>query len=189
MTTVYFIRHAEPNYANHDEFSRELTQSGIAQSERLIDVFADIGIDEFFSSPYKRAVDTIYPLANSRKKSIHLKGELCERRIGTWVDDFDEFSQKQWQDFEYHLKNGESLHHVQQRNIAVLHEILATCPNQTIVIGTHGTALSTIMKYYHADFGYQDFNANKHKFPWIMAFQFDGIMLKYSHEINLDNTS
>ena len=25
MTIVYFIRHAEPNYANRDEFSRDLT--------------------------------------------------------------------------------------------------------------------------------------------------------------------
>lgn len=188
MTTVYFIRHAEPNYANRDEFSRELTPKGIAQSEQLLDVFRGIDIDVFFSSPYKRAVDTIYPLANSRKTNIHLKAELCERRIGTWVDDFDEFSQKQWQDFGYHLKNGESLHHVQQRNIAMLHEILINYPNQTIVIGTHGTALSTIIKYYQADFGYQDFNANKHKFPWIMAFEFDGIMLKHYHEIHMDDT-
>lgn len=192
MTTVYFIRHAEPNYANRDEFSRDLTPKGIAQSERLLDVFRGIDIDVFFSSPYKRAVDTIYPLANSRKKNIHLKEKLCERRIGTWVDNFDEFSQKQWQDFGFHLKNGESLHRVQQRNIAMLHEILINYPNQTIVIGTHGTALSTIIKYYQADFGYQDFNANKHKFPWIMAFEFDGIMLKHyheiSHEIHMDDT-
>ena len=102
MTTVYFIRHAEPNYANRDEFSRELTPKGIAQSERLLDVFRGIDIDVFFSSPYKRAVDTI--------------------------------------------------------------------------------------KYYQADFGYQDFNANKHKFPWIMAFEFDGIMLKHYHEIHMDDT-
>ena len=68
MTTVYFIRHAEPNYANRDEFSRDLTPKGIAQSERLLDVFRGIDIDVVFSSPYKRAVDTIYPLANSRKK-------------------------------------------------------------------------------------------------------------------------
>lgn len=192
MTTVYFIRHAEPNYANRDDFSRELTQKGIAQSERLLDVFRGIDIDVLFSSPYKRAVDTIYPLVNSRKKNIHLKEKLCERRIGIWVDNFDEFSQKQWQDFGFHLKNGESLHRVQQRNIAMLHEILINYPNQTIVIGTHGTALSTIIKYYQADFGYQDFHANKHKFPWIMAFEFDSIMLKryheISHEIHMDDT-
>ena len=75
MTTVYFIRHAEPNYANRDEFSRDLTPKGIAQSERLLDVFRGIDIDVFFSSPYKRAVDTIYPLANSRKKKHSSKRE------------------------------------------------------------------------------------------------------------------
>ena len=50
MTIVYFIRHAEPNYANRDEFSRDLTPKGIAQSERLLDVFRGIDIDVFFQA-------------------------------------------------------------------------------------------------------------------------------------------
>ena len=26
MTTVYFVRHAQPNYENHDDLTRELTE-------------------------------------------------------------------------------------------------------------------------------------------------------------------
>ena len=29
MTTVYFVRHAEPNYDNHDDMSRELSKKGL----------------------------------------------------------------------------------------------------------------------------------------------------------------
>ena len=29
MTTVYFIRHAEPNYNNHDDMSRDLSPKGL----------------------------------------------------------------------------------------------------------------------------------------------------------------
>ncbi|EGL48830.1 hypothetical protein HMPREF9964_2041 [Streptococcus dysgalactiae subsp. equisimilis SK1249] len=33
MTTLlYFIRHAEPNYDNHDDVTRELTEKGIVAS-------------------------------------------------------------------------------------------------------------------------------------------------------------
>lgn len=36
-TTIYFIRHAEPNYQNHDDMARELTIKGIEASHTLID--------------------------------------------------------------------------------------------------------------------------------------------------------
>ena len=29
MTTVYFVRHAQPNYENHDDMLRELTAKGM----------------------------------------------------------------------------------------------------------------------------------------------------------------
>lgn len=28
MTNVYFVRHAQPNYENHDDLTRELTEKG-----------------------------------------------------------------------------------------------------------------------------------------------------------------
>lgn len=33
MTTVYFVRHAEPNYGNHDDMSRELSCKGLKDRE------------------------------------------------------------------------------------------------------------------------------------------------------------
>ena len=72
MTTVYFVRHAEPNYDNHDDVSRELSPKGLQSSKDLVNSFAGIQIDTFYSSPYLRAIDTIKPLADSRGRSIHL---------------------------------------------------------------------------------------------------------------------
>ena len=65
MTTVYFIRHAEPNYDNHDDVLRELSPKGLQSSKELVNFFAGTQIDAFYSSPYLRAVDTIKPLADS----------------------------------------------------------------------------------------------------------------------------
>ena len=175
MTNVYFIRHAEPNYENHDGLSRELSPKGLQSSKELVNSFAGIQIDAFYSSPYLRAVDTIKPLADSRGRSIHLIPDFRERKITDhWIEDFTGFTEKQWADFHYHLPGGESLFMVQERNIRALEDLLQAHPDQTILIGTHGTALSTIINYYKPDFQLADFHRIKGVFPWIVEGEFQG---------------
>lgn len=186
MTTVYFIRHAEPNYHNHNDISRELTEKGLQDSKELVKLFSATQIDQFYSSPYKRAIDTISFLAESRRQMIQLDDNFRERKISDeWIEDFNGFTQKQWADFSYHLPHGESLAEVQQRNIQSLHAILSRHPEQTIVIGTHGTALATIIHYYKPDFLFDDFQRIKHRFPFIIRCEFDETALQSMIEIPL----
>jgi 2,3-bisphosphoglycerate-dependent phosphoglycerate mutase len=185
MTTVYFVRHAEPNYDNHDDVSRELSPKGLQSSKYLVNSFATIQIDAFCSSLYLRAMDTIKPLADSRGQIIHLIPDFRERKITDhWIDDFTGFTEKQWADFHYHLPGGESLSMVQERNIRALEPLLQTHPDQTILIGTHGTALSTIINYYKPDFQLADFHRIKHIFPWIVQFEFQGSTCSSIDEIH-----
>lgn len=37
MTNVYFVRHAQPNYENHDDLTRELTENGLQDRKILIE--------------------------------------------------------------------------------------------------------------------------------------------------------
>ncbi len=181
-TIIYFIRHAEPNYENHDDLTRELTENGCRASQQLVERFKGIEIDSFYSSPYKRSLDTILPLANSRVKKIVTDMRLRERKLSdNWVDDFIAEARKQWGDFSYKLPNSESLTDVQERNIAALKDILVKEDGKTIVIGTHGTALSTIIHYYQPDFRFEQFNKIKHHFPWIAKFVFkdDEVSIDY----------
>lgn len=182
-TTIYFIRHAEPNYNNHDDLSRELSEKGVAASQALIEEFDSIQIDRFYCSPYKRSIDTILPLAKSRKMGITTSSDLRERKLSDeWVEDFNKVAQKQWENFNFKLPNGESLKEVQERNSEALNLILAESENQTVVIGTHGTALSTIINYYKPEFGYEAFNTIKHVFPWVVRAEFDGkTMIKITY--------
>ena len=175
MTTVYFIRHAEPNYDNHDDVVRELSPKGLQSSKELVNSFAGIKIDAFYSRPYLMAMDTIKTLAGSRGKIIHLISDFRERKITDhWIEDFTGFTERQWADFHYHLPGGESLSMVQERNIRALEDLLQAHPNQTILIGTHGTALSTIINYYKPDFQLADFHRIKGVFPWIVEGEFQG---------------
>ncbi len=65
MTTVYFVRHAAPNLHNHDDLTRELTEQGLQDRKQVTAFLRDKGIDVIFSSPYKRAVDTIKEFADA----------------------------------------------------------------------------------------------------------------------------
>ena len=85
--------------------------------------------------------------------------------------------QKRWEDHTYHEEGGESIAMVQERNIAALKEILTANRDKTIVIGTHGTALSTILNYYDSSFGCKDFLRLIDWMPFIIELDFDGEIL------------
>lgn len=50
MTTVYFVRHAEPNYKNHDDISRELSNKGLKDRRLVTDFLIDKQIDVVYPS-------------------------------------------------------------------------------------------------------------------------------------------
>jgi len=175
MTNVYFVRHAAPNYKNHNDLERELSEKGL-QDRALVTAFlADKEICAVFSSPYKRSMDTVRPFSEAKALPIIPVEAFRERKIDScWIEDFDSFSKNQWEDFRYKLTDGESLGEVQKRNIAALNRVLEKYEGKNIVIGSHGTALSTVINYYDPGFGYADFNRIRGLMPWIVKFCFEG---------------
>ena len=72
----------------------------------------------------------------------------------------------------FHFQD-EIIREVQERNIAALNCLLNQHRNSTIVVGTHGTALSTIINFYDKQFGYKNFEKIKGLMPWIVRFTFE----------------
>ena len=66
MTTVYFIRHAQPNYSNHCDEQRELTAKGMEDRKLVTRFLADKNVDMVLSSPC--ALSTLSAIL--RKKMI-----------------------------------------------------------------------------------------------------------------------
>ena len=100
MTTVYFVRHAEPNYDNHDDLLRELSPKGLQDRKRVTEFLAEKQIDIVLSSPYRRAVDTIQDFADRYGFEVQIVDDFRERKVDdTWIEDFTAFSKKQWEDF------------------------------------------------------------------------------------------
>lgn len=175
MTTIYFVRHAQPDYSNHDDESRGLTQKGLADRALVADFLADKGINAVLSSPYKRSYDTVKPLAQRLGLGIETVYDFRERKIDSeWIENFHAFSKKQWEDFSYKLSDGESFYEVQSRNIAALEQVLERFRDKIIAVGSHGTALSCIINYYDKTFGFAEFQAIKRLMPFVVRFDFEG---------------
>lgn len=173
MGAIYFVRHAESDFRVHDDFSRPLTEDGVKNSLLVTNYLKDKDINYIYSSPYIRAVDTIKSLADELNISIECIDSFKERHISNWIDDFDTFSKRQWKDFDYKLADGESLKEVQFRNVTALMELVQLHPETNCVIGSHGTALSTIINYFNPYFGFEDFSKMRELMPWIVKFTFD----------------
>lgn len=72
---------------------------------------------------------------------------------------------------------------VQKRNVEALDEILEKHSDKIIVVGTHGTALSSILNFYDNGFGCEDFLRIIDWMPYIIELDFEGDKLigKYEH--------
>jgi len=175
-TIVYFIRHAEPDYSVHDDMLRPLTEKGIKDAMKLPKFFATIKIDKVISSPFKRAQASVNPIALDRGLEVELIDDFRERKVsdGHWIEDFNAFAKSQWKDFDYCLPGGDCLNEVQERNVNALRNVINLNLGSNIIIGSHGTALSTIINYYDKSFGYDEFDKIKKVMPWIVKFTFEG---------------
>lgn len=177
MTKVYFIRHAEPNYENHNDAIRELTKKGLEDRKLVTEFLMDKEIAIALSSPYKRSIDTIRDFTDKAGLDIEIIDDFRERKVDSvWIEDFITFSKNQWNDFSYKLSDGECLREVQDRNISALKASLKKYAGKNIIVGSHGTAISTIINYFDDSFVYEDFERIKTKMPWIVEFDFDDAM-------------
>lgn len=173
MATIYFVRHAQPEFSWADDKTRPLTNEGIADSERVYETLKDTKLTYAISSPYKRSIDTIKHCAESQGLKIDTDERFREREKGFNGNNLGMF-QKRWADFDYHEEGGESLRSVQKRNISALFELLDSHPNDTIILGTHGTALSTILNYFDHSYNCDGFLRMIDFMPYIIRLDFNG---------------
>lgn len=172
MTKVYFVRHAQPKHDWKDDRTRPLTEEGKKDSAIVLEFLKYKKIDAFYCSPYKRSLDTIADAAVFFDKEIITDERLREREKGLDGNNHGMF-QKRWADHDYHEKGGESLAMVQKRNMEALNEILSENIDKEIVVGTHGTALSTILNFYDSDFSSEYFLRIIDWMPYIIELDFE----------------
>ena len=174
MTHIYFVRHAQPEQKWQDDRTRPLTEEGKVDSNKVTEFFQNIQIDCANSSPYKRSFETISGSAIMQGLKITTDERFRERQKGHDGNDSGMF-QKRWSDFDFHEEGGESLSMVQVRNIEAIKKILCDHKDENILIGTHGTALSTILNYYEPTYNCNSFLRIIDFMPYIIRLDFDAL--------------
>ena len=72
---------------------------------------------------------------------------------------------------------------VQQRNVEALMELLVKKKDHNLVIGTHGTALATILNFFDPSYQCADFLRIMRWTPYIIRLDFDGFRVAAREEM------
>ena len=162
ITTIYYIRHAEPVKDNKTKIEGKteqdlnesicLSPKGKMQAKKLSEIEQLQNLNQVWSSNYTRAIDTAKFIANKNNKEIIIEPNLGERKLG----DLEKLkllgrtknrSYTQEQLLDENLKNegGESHKEVKERIYNVTVDILNKNKGNTCAIISHGAAIKFLL--------------------------------------------
>jgi len=182
MTVIYFVRHAEPIHTWKNDRSRPLSEEGLVDRYKIMDIFKKIKIEVMYSSPYKRSFDTIDPIAKYFNLEIITDERFVERKSGHEAKNLDKFKLI-WGDFDKCEVGGETLGDLQKRNVEALYNILEKEKGRNIIIGTHGSALSSINNYFNKGFGLNEYLRIIDLMPYVQKMEFENEQFIKSEEL------
>ncbi|WP_458126556.1 histidine phosphatase family protein [Paenibacillus sp. Z3-2] len=174
-TVLYFVRHAESQYVEGQERERGLTEQGHQDAGTVANLLHGEQIQLFYSSPYRRAVDTIQILADRSGGIVVTEEDLRERQLSSSDvkhKNFREAKLRLYRDPMYAYPGGESGEQARSRAVAVIERILSKHAGQKIVIGTHGDVMTLIFQHYNSSYGYDFWETTT--MPDIYTLEFDG---------------
>lgn len=185
MTIVYFVRHAHSVFTP-DEQGRPLSKEGLEAAKNVALQLKTEKVDHFFSSPYKRAIETIQFASAEQKHLIHTVDAFKERCLSkTPVVHFEEAIKKVWQDQYFAWEGGESNKDAQKRGVNATLQLLNEYRNKKIVIGTHGNMMVLIMNYFDKRFDFSFWKSLT--MPDIYKLEFEGSKLISSSRLWQEN--
>jgi 2,3-bisphosphoglycerate-dependent phosphoglycerate mutase len=147
MSTLYLVRHAHAEWTPDE--NRPLSARGREDANRVAYKLSEYPISVIFSSPARRACQTITPLAEGLGLSINMEPDLRELKLGDGVfEDFFKAVEITWQNPSFAYPGGESSVMAQKRGIAVVQRLLETHTAQHIVLSTHGNLMALILQIF-----------------------------------------
>lgn len=147
MTVIYFVRHAHADWLPDEQ--RPLSPRGSGDARHIAALLHAKPIIAIYSSPARRAFQTVEPLAARLDLRIRTIDDLRERELShTPVANFMEAVQQTWNDPTYALAGGESNRVAQQRGVKVVESLMLHHPHEQIAIATHGNLLALILQHY-----------------------------------------
>ena len=158
---ILLVRHARSAPGDDvPEAEWPLSAEGSRQAEELARTLASRRIDHIYSSPYRRAVDTVKPLAARRKLPVKLVPDLRERKLTEALrGDWEALLRQSWNDHDLALPGGESGRIAQTRVHEALFELAQRHPGNTLVVASHGNAIGLFLNKLDPSFGFAEWKA------------------------------
>lgn len=149
----YLVRHAHADWTPDE--SRPLSVRGYQDAGRIAEILAGQPVSNIYSSPYKRARQTVDPLSSKLELPVYEIFDLRERLLsGNPTEDFYTAVEAVWQDADLALPGGESNAQAQQRGIAVVQELDRHHSEEHIVLSTHGNLLALVLNHFDPAYGF-----------------------------------
>lgn len=147
MTTFYLVRHAHAKWTLDE--NRSLSARGLEDAKQVADVLQNYPIRAIYSSPERRAFQTISPLSEQLDIQIEIETDLRERKLGDEMfEDFLGAVEATWQDPSFAHPGGESSIEAQRRGLNVMKELQVEYPNDAVVLSTHGNLMALILQAF-----------------------------------------
>jgi 2,3-bisphosphoglycerate-dependent phosphoglycerate mutase len=141
------VRHAHADWTPDED--RPLSAQGSQDAARVGKILREFPIDAIYSSPFRRARETIAPLAGQLSLSIHSEPDLRERKLGNETfENFFTAVEITWQNPSFAHPGGESNVSAQQRGITVVERLLEKHHTGNIVLSTHGNLMALILQAF-----------------------------------------
>ena len=157
LTTLYLVTHAGSEYVEGLERERCLTEQGKHDAEMVSCLLHHESINLLYSSPYKRALDTVQGLADIVGVDIITIEDLRERALSSSNvshSNFRSAKRKLYEERSFAFPGGESSIQAQQRAVEAISDVVERDSGQKIVIGTHGDVMTLIFNHYDESYDY-----------------------------------
>jgi 2,3-bisphosphoglycerate-dependent phosphoglycerate mutase len=173
LTTVDLVRHAHADWTPDE--NRPLSARGRADASALARRLDGVPVDAIYTSPARRAVETIEPLAWACGLDPAIVEDLRERTstVPSGVA-FEDAVAALWADPDRSVHGSESNRGAAARGRRVVDEVLARHPGGRVVLSTHGNLLALTIGTFDPSFGFGAWRALTFPDVWRLAFR-DGV--------------
>jgi len=158
MVTFYLVRHAHAKWTPDD--TRPLSEQGFENAKQVANVLQNFPVRAIYSSPERRAFQTIFPLAEQIGIQIEIEADLRERKLGDEVfGDFLGAVEATWKNPSFAHPGGESSVDAQNRGLAVVKRLQTSHLNEAVVLSTHRNLIALILQAFDSSVDFSFWNS------------------------------
>ncbi|HKH74970.1 MAG TPA: histidine phosphatase family protein [Vicinamibacterales bacterium] len=153
-TTIYLVRHAHAEW--REDEGRPLSTDGINAAKMVAARLSARPIAAIYTSPSRRSVETVGPLAHSLGLRPEVVPDLRERELpAVPLEEFETLVREAWSSPDQPPRGGESNVRAQIRGLAVVRTVAERHVGSHVVLATHGNLLALVLNALDPKFAYE----------------------------------